>query len=258
MASLRTKAAGVVLQDEGCVAVVHRGLYKDWSLPKGQIEEGESVAHCALREAEEETGLSLRLLGFLGSTFYPTRFGEKSVFYFSGEKIPRFLASKVQKGLGTKRWKDSETEEIRIVGKEEAIKLLSYSADRNLVSTLPPLPSSALFWANPDLVPPSSMLSFSRTLSCFAPERIFFSPSALSLASFYSKLCSTPIAPLKRFKGPEGRFLVLSRESEFDLKKFAVAPEGPGIYCSQIGRDGLCSVSVVPFSPFPKLPKRLY
>ncbi len=258
MASLRTKAAGVVLQEGGCIAVVHRGLYRDWSLPKGQIEEGESVAHCALREAEEESGCSLRLLGFLGSTFYKTRFGEKSVFYFFGEKIPRPLASKVQKGLGTKRWKDSETEEIRFVGKGEAIKLLSYSADRNLVSLLPPLPSSVLFWANPDLVPPSSMLSFSRTLSCFAPERIFFSPSALSLASFYSKLCSAPISPLKRFKGPEGRFLVLSRESEFDLKKFAVTPGAPGIYCSQIGKDGAFSVSMAPFSPFPSVPKRLY
>ncbi|MBO7671462.1 MAG: NUDIX domain-containing protein [Aeriscardovia sp.] len=258
MASLRTKAAGVVLQEGGCVAVVHRGLYRDWSLPKGQIEEGESVAHCALRETEEESGYSLRLLGFLGSTSYKTRFGEKSVFYFFGEKIPRPLASKVQKGLGTKRWKDSETEEVRFVGKGEAIKLLSYGADRNLVSLLPPLPSSVLFWANPNLVPPSSMLSFSRTLSCFAPERIFFSPSALSLASFYSKLCSAPIAPLKRFKGPEGRFLVLSRESEFDLEKFGVTPSAPGIYCSQIGKDGAFSVSLAPFSPFPSIPKRLY
>lgn len=52
--------------------------------------------------------------------------------------------------------------------------------------------------------------------------------------------------------------MVLSRESEFDLKKFAVTPGDPGIYCSQIGKDGAFSVSMAPFSPFPSVPKRLY
>ena len=258
MASLRTKAAGVVLEEKGRIAVVHRSFYGDFSLPKGQIEEGESAAHCALREAEEETGFSLRLLGFLSSTSYSTRFGEKTVFYFRGEKILRSLASKVQRGLGTKRWKDSETEEIRFLEKGEAKKLLTYSADRALISSLPPLPASSLFWADPTLVPRSSMLSFSRTLSCFAPERVFFSPSGLPLASFYSRLTSSPISPLGKVKGKEKRLAVFSQEGEFEFEKFGVFPKDPGLYCFQIEEEGRASVSFVPFSPFPSIPRRLY
>ena len=256
MASLRTKASGVVLEEDGRVAIVHRGFYKDWSLPKGQIEDGESVARCALREAEEETGISLRLLGFLGSTSYNTRFGRKTVFYFQGEKIPVPLASKIQRALGTKRWKDSETEEIRFAAKGEAERLLTYPADRDLISHLPHLPSTALFWASPDFVSPPFRLLFARTLACFAPERVFFSPSALPLASFYSRLSCAPICPLKRFRGRERRFAVLSREGEFDLEKFAISPNEPGIYCSLLSERFL-SVSLAPFTPFPSLPKRL-
>lgn len=258
MASLRTKAAGVVLEEKNRIAIVYRGFYEDWSLPKGQIEKGESAAHCALREAQEETGLSLRLLGFLASTSYPTRFGEKTVFYFRGEKISKSLASKAQRGLGTKRWKDGETEEIRFVEKEKAGRLLSYSTDRSILSTLSPLPSLALFWVNPALVPRSSMLSFSRTLSCFAPERVLFSPSGLSLASFYSRLSSIPVSPLGKKGVLERRFAVFSREEEFDLEKFGIFPTDPGLYCSQIEEKGFVSSSLVPFSPFPSIPRRLH
>ncbi|MBR4399786.1 MAG: NUDIX domain-containing protein [Aeriscardovia sp.] len=257
MASLRTRAAGVVIEEGGKVAVVHRSFYKDWSLPKGQIEAGESVAHCALREAEEETGKSIRLLGFLGSTSYATRFGEKSVFYFRGEKIPGVLASKVQKGLGTKRWKDSETEEVKFARKEEAAGLLTYRDDRNLLSGLPPLPALAVFWADPSFVGPSFRLSFSRTLSCFAPERVIFSPSALRLASFYSKLSGAPLSPLGRGQVRERRVALLSSAKEAGLEKFGIFPKGPGIYCAQIGKGGAPSLSLVPFSPFPSLPQRL-
>lgn len=258
MASLRTKAAGVVLEENRQIAVVHRRFYSDWSLPKGQIEEGESVAHCALREAEEETGYSLRLLGFLSSTSYPTHFGEKTVFYFRGERISRSLASKVQKGLGNKRWKDSETEEVRFLEKGEAKKLLSYSTDRDMLSSLTTLPSLSVFWADPSLVPRSSMLSFSRTLSCFAPDRVFFSSSGLSLASFYAKLSSTPFSPLGKKEPLEKRYAVFSREEEFDLKKFGIFPAGPGLYCSQLEEGGSVHSSFVPFSPFPSFPKKLY
>ena len=42
------------------VAVVHRPRYRDWSLPKGKLDAGETWEQAALREVEEETGTAVR------------------------------------------------------------------------------------------------------------------------------------------------------------------------------------------------------
>ena len=40
-----------------------------WDLPKGKLDEGESIEECAVREVEEETGLkNVQLKEFLGIT----------------------------------------------------------------------------------------------------------------------------------------------------------------------------------------------
>ena len=41
-----------------------------WSLPKGELEEGEDPEACALRETREETGLDCRVLRPLGEVVY--------------------------------------------------------------------------------------------------------------------------------------------------------------------------------------------
>jgi 8-oxo-dGTP pyrophosphatase MutT (NUDIX family) len=41
-----------------------------WSLPKGHIEDGETVEQTAVREVKEETGISARVLRPLGSIDY--------------------------------------------------------------------------------------------------------------------------------------------------------------------------------------------
>ena len=45
-------AGGIVLDDDGRVALVHRPRYDDWSLPKGKLDPGESFEEAALREVE--------------------------------------------------------------------------------------------------------------------------------------------------------------------------------------------------------------
>ncbi len=72
--SVKVTAAGGVLERPGVegpeIALVHRTRYEhvdgssgDWVLPKGKIEEGESVEEAALREVAEETGTRLELSG---------------------------------------------------------------------------------------------------------------------------------------------------------------------------------------------------
>lgn len=58
-------AGGVVIREIGGVphVLVIRDPYRKWGLPKGHVEEGESVQETALREVGEETGLSEVELG---------------------------------------------------------------------------------------------------------------------------------------------------------------------------------------------------
>jgi 8-oxo-(d)GTP phosphatase len=58
-------AAGAVVWrmvgDAVDVLLVHRPRYDDWSFPKGKLDPGEHVLTAAVREAAEETGLTIRL-----------------------------------------------------------------------------------------------------------------------------------------------------------------------------------------------------
>ncbi len=49
-------AGGVVLNENHHVLLIFRRGF--WDLPKGKVDEGESIAEAALREIEEETGLN--------------------------------------------------------------------------------------------------------------------------------------------------------------------------------------------------------
>jgi 8-oxo-dGTP diphosphatase len=84
-------AAGTVLWRAGnsgpLVALVHRPKYDDWGLPKGKLDDGESLAACALRETCEETAVRARLGARLGDVRYPVPEGSKLVRYWSAEAV---------------------------------------------------------------------------------------------------------------------------------------------------------------------------
>lgn len=116
-------AGGVVVDEDGRVAVVHRPRYDDWSLPKGKLDRGEDFEQAALREVEEETGIRAEPVRELPSTRYEDSKGRpKLVRYWEmrpldkGEFVP-----------------NDETDELRWVDPEEAAELLSYDRDRELV-----------------------------------------------------------------------------------------------------------------------------
>jgi 8-oxo-dGTP diphosphatase len=113
-------AGGLVVRDDGRVAVAHRPRYDDWSFPKGKLDRGETWEQAALREVQEEIGLRCRLDDELPATEYRVPRGRKVVRYWrmrpeSGEFSP-----------------NEEVDEVRWVTPEEAAGLLSYEHDRAL------------------------------------------------------------------------------------------------------------------------------
>lgn len=59
---------GLVLNDKGELLMIYRR--GKWDLPKGKLDEGETIEDCAVREVEEETGVSKIELGKLISIGY--------------------------------------------------------------------------------------------------------------------------------------------------------------------------------------------
>jgi len=69
-------AGGLVFNEENQILAIHR-LGK-WDLPKGKVEDGETIAEAALREVEEECGISnLKLGDELESTYHTYKMNNK-------------------------------------------------------------------------------------------------------------------------------------------------------------------------------------
>jgi 8-oxo-dGTP diphosphatase len=116
-------AGGLVMRNDGAVAVVHRRRYDDWSLPKGKLDRGESFEDAALREVEEETGLKCRLGRALGETSYLDRKDRT--------KLVRYYEMHPEGGEFTP---SDEVDEMRWLSPDDALAQLSYEFDRQLVS----------------------------------------------------------------------------------------------------------------------------
>jgi 8-oxo-dGTP pyrophosphatase MutT (NUDIX family) len=127
------RAAGGVVwrRAEGSVRilVVHRPRYDDWSLPKGKCSPDESDADCALREVQEETGLTCRL----GAELPPTRYRDNK----GRAKTVRYWAMEPLAGEG-EFTPNAEIDEIRWLPIPEAVQLLSYDHDRPVVHGFEP------------------------------------------------------------------------------------------------------------------------
>jgi 8-oxo-dGTP diphosphatase len=118
----RVEAAGGVVMRDGLLALVHRPEYDDWTLPKGKLDRGESFEDAALREVVEETGLRCRLMRELPEVEYEVRGRPKVVRYWlmEVEDETPFVAG-------------DEVDEVRWVEPAEALSLLTYERDRDVL-----------------------------------------------------------------------------------------------------------------------------
>ncbi|WP_294245857.1 NUDIX domain-containing protein [uncultured Chryseobacterium sp.] len=112
-------AGGVVNNPEKDILFIKR-LGK-WDLPKGKMEKGESREESAVREIEEETGLShVELVRFINTTYhiYVERNGDKVLkcthwfeMNFSGEDTSK---PQLEEGITEVAWKNKDQMEAEV------------------------------------------------------------------------------------------------------------------------------------------------
>jgi len=126
----KTSAGGVVIRREGIpeVCLIRPAGRRVWGLPKGGVEAGETLAQTAVREVAEETGLAGVVddaLGTIDYSFYSREEGSrihKTVHYYLMHAT----------GGDTARH-DHEVSEARWVPLTEALKLMTYPNEREMV-----------------------------------------------------------------------------------------------------------------------------
>jgi 8-oxo-dGTP pyrophosphatase MutT (NUDIX family) len=119
-------AGGVVCRagpsGETEIAIIHRPVYDDWTLPKGKVEPDETPEDCALREVREETGFKCELVRPLGCTAYVDRRGrDKMACYW----VMQVLGGRFRPGI--------EVDKLVWMTVDQAVKRLTYGRDKTLL-----------------------------------------------------------------------------------------------------------------------------
>jgi 8-oxo-dGTP pyrophosphatase MutT (NUDIX family) len=132
-------AACVVLTDSlGRVLLQERADSKKWGLPGGLMELDEPIADCAIREVFEETGLDVRLTGFLGVFNNPLmrwRVSDEArvlAFAFTGEIVGGTLSVHDDESL---RFEWFDKDHLPVLHSVDTVEILDafFNGKRNLV-----------------------------------------------------------------------------------------------------------------------------
>jgi 8-oxo-dGTP diphosphatase len=105
------------------ILLVHRPHRRDWSLPKGKVDPGESLLGAAVREIREETGFVCDLAEVVAVIRYRDAADRrKLVVYFDATVVDGAFVP------------NDEVDEIRWCTRAEAELLLTYPRDRRVVA----------------------------------------------------------------------------------------------------------------------------
>jgi 8-oxo-dGTP pyrophosphatase MutT (NUDIX family) len=109
------------------VALVGRSHAGIWALPKGTPQSGETIEQVAVREAQEETGLQVRLIAYIGSISYS--FVRDQIRYH--KQVRHFLLEAIG---GDTALHDHEYDMVAWFSLSEASRRLTYQNEVNILN----------------------------------------------------------------------------------------------------------------------------
>ncbi|MEF3280529.1 MAG: NUDIX domain-containing protein [Elusimicrobiota bacterium] len=127
-------AGGIITKNDSVMIILMNTITgeKVWTFPKGHIEKNETPLEAALREVFEETGVKCKISDnakFFISHYFFTRNGEKVE-----KKVYWYLMTPIEET--GKIETPNEIEETRWVSYKDALLLLKYPSDKQIIKKL--------------------------------------------------------------------------------------------------------------------------
>lgn len=123
--NLVTSAGGIIYRKDGdkTYFIVVKNAWGKWTFPKGKIEEGETWQEAAVREIQEETGISdAEVLGEVGEIKFTDKSGTEPI-----KKNVHFYLIKANQAAITEKPKEiTHINEVKWMEKDEVLKNLGY------------------------------------------------------------------------------------------------------------------------------------
>jgi len=134
LSQIELSAGGVLYRrsaDGALEVLLIQDSYGNWGFPKGHVEANESLEEAAIRECQEETGLtSLRLIGSIGTSDWYFRVGQTLVHkycdYFLLEADPAHSAEPQRdEGIQACVWTDPDRalQQVTYVNARQILRL---------------------------------------------------------------------------------------------------------------------------------------
>ena len=104
------KAAGGLVFNNEKILFIYRN--KKWDLPKGKLENNESIKSCALREVKEECGIkNLKIIDFIGETYHIYMYSNELIlkvtyWYSMNSFVQENLQPQIEEGIEKVEWKN--------------------------------------------------------------------------------------------------------------------------------------------------------